>query len=246
MSAAEQHARLRGRVVLMTGASRGVGAALASTLGAAGMRLVLADSAVQRVQDFAAVLAERDIDAIALPLNVDDPAQCEAAVATVARRYGRLDALINNAELHASAAAPCFAADWQRTLTVNLWAPFVLSKHASALMLRQGEGHIVNITSGAAGACEPSASAYQVTEWGLLGVTRALHDELRSQGIHVTAVVARRGAMVRPPKPGPTVDLGTRPDPLHIAHAVRDLLQNAMPRRREVTSAMPTAEPSLN
>jgi NAD(P)-dependent dehydrogenase (short-subunit alcohol dehydrogenase family) len=203
LTSAPDHAPLRGRVALITGGSRGLGAATAQALGAAGMRLVLADIAAQRVQDFAATLAERDVDAIALPLDVSDPAACAAAVDAVVQRFGRLDALINNAAIDITApVAGLTVDDWQRIVAVNLTAPFVLSKLAAAVMARQGidgrgDGHIVNITSTAAKRAWPNASAYHATKWGLLGLSHALHAELRPQGIKVTAIVpALRIAMI--------------------------------------------------
>jgi len=217
---------LRGRVALVTGGARGLGAAIATTLGAAGMRLVLADIAVQRVQDFAAVLAERDIDAIALPLDVSDPAQCAQAVDSIAARFGRLDVLVNNAAIDITAPVGALSVDdWQRIVATNLSAPFMLSKHAAALMAQQGAGHIVNITSTAAKRAWPNASAYHATKWGLLGLSHALHAELRPQGIKVTAVVA--GGMRTPflTERFPDIDTNLLQDPMQVAAVVHFVLQ---------------------
>jgi NAD(P)-dependent dehydrogenase (short-subunit alcohol dehydrogenase family) len=217
---------LRGRVVLITGGSRGLGAAIAATLGAAGMRLVLADIAAQRVQDVAAELAARDVDVHALPLDLGDPEQCTLAVDTVAHRYGRLDVLVNNAAIDVTAPlCDLTLADWQRIVATNLDAPFLLSKHAAALMTRQREGHIVNITSTAAKRAWPNASAYHATKWGLLGLSHALHAELRPQGVKVTAVVA--GGMRTPflTERFPDIDVGLLQDPMNVAQVVHFVLQ---------------------
>ena len=184
-------ATLHGRVVLITGGSRGLGAAIASTLGAAGMRLVLADIAVQRVQDFAAVLAEHDIDAIALPLDVSDPVQCAQAIDRVAQRFGRLDALVINAAVDTTAPlGELSVADWHRIVANNFGAPFMLSNHAVALMAKQQHGHIVNITSRAASSTAPIAGTEHAAECGPPRLSHSLHAELRPQGIKVTALDA--------------------------------------------------------
>ena len=81
---------LQGRVALITGGSRGLGAAIAQVLGESGMHVAIADIELQRAQDCAAVLGERDIEAIALPLDVSDPAQCQRAIGTVVNEFGRM------------------------------------------------------------------------------------------------------------------------------------------------------------
>jgi NAD(P)-dependent dehydrogenase (short-subunit alcohol dehydrogenase family) len=220
-------ATLRGRVVLITGGSRGLGAAVAATLGAAGMRVVLTDIAVQRVLDFAAVLAEQDIDAIALPLDVSDPVQCAQAIDRVAQRFGRLDALVNNAAVDISAPTnELSAADWQRIVASNLNAPYMLSNHAVALMAAQRDGHIVNITSAETDRARHSASAHHATPWGTPRPRHALHGELRAQGIKVTAVEAggHRGPFPTE-RHAPATQTRKRQHLLRLAQVVRFVLQ---------------------
>lgn len=241
-------------MVLITGASRGPGAAIACTLGAAGMRLVLADIAVQRVQDFAAVLAERDIDAIALPLNVSDPVQCIEAIDRVAQRFGRLDALINNTAIDVTTPVDELShAEWQHIVASNLRAPFMLSNHAVALMAQQRRGHIVSISSAPRRGWR-SATAYPPTPGGPLGRSRCLHAELRPQGIQVTAVLAGNpglpghaerfvaaGTSGTPGTPGTTA----LPDPMRVALEVRVVLQQPPgDRLAKRAGPMPEAAPA--
>jgi NAD(P)-dependent dehydrogenase (short-subunit alcohol dehydrogenase family) len=219
-------ASLRGRVVLITGGSGGLGSAIAEVLGECGARIVLADVAAQRAQDRAAVLSERDIDAIALPLDVSDAAQCEQALSTVKQRFGRLDALVNNAAIDVTAPiSELSAEDWQRILLTNLGGPFLMAKHAAALMAGQeGGGHIVNIASTASKRAWPNASAYHATKWGLLGLSHALHAELRPAGVKVCAVVA--GGMRTPflLDRFPDIDPGVLQDPMNVARTVAFVL----------------------
>jgi NAD(P)-dependent dehydrogenase (short-subunit alcohol dehydrogenase family) len=225
-TAASEPVSLRGRVVLVTGGSRGLGAAIASTLGSAGARLVLADIAGERVQEFAGALAQRGVEATALTVDVSDASQCEQAIGGTVERYGRLDALINNAAIDITApVGELSVVDWERIVATNLSAPFMLSKGAAAVMARQGDGHIVNITSTAAKRAWPNASAYHATKWGLLGLSHALHAELRPQGIKVTAVVAGGMRTAFLTERFPDIDTGLLQDPMHVARVVSFVLQ---------------------
>jgi NAD(P)-dependent dehydrogenase (short-subunit alcohol dehydrogenase family) len=219
---------LRGRAVLVTGASRGLGAAIARVLGEAGARVAIGDVAHERAEGHAATLRKEGIDAFALPLDVGDAAQAERAVAQVLERFGRLDALVNNAAIDMTVPIDELGvADWERIVRVNLTGPFLMTKHAAAAM-GDGGGHIVNIASTAAKRAWPNAAAYHATKWGLLGLSHALHAELRPRGIKVTAIVA--GGMRTPflLDRFPDIDPGVLQDPVNVALAVRfALLQPA-------------------
>jgi len=227
-SAADGCASLQGRSVLVTGASRGLGAAIARVLGEVGARIAIGDVAHERAESHAATLRAEGIDAFALPLDVGDAAQAERAVAQVRERFGRLDALVNNAAIDMTVPIDELAvADWERIVRVNLTGPFLMAKHAAAAMAGAG-GHIVNIASTAAKRAWPNAAAYHATKWGLLGLSHALHAELRPRGIKVTAIVA--GGMRTPflLDRFPDIDPGVLQDPVNVALAVRfALLQPA-------------------
>jgi NAD(P)-dependent dehydrogenase (short-subunit alcohol dehydrogenase family) len=220
-------ASLQGQVALITGGSRGLGAAIALVLGESGMRVVLADVELQRAQDCAAMLGECDIQAVALPLDVSDPAQCQRAIDVTVSEFGRIDALINNAAVDVTAPlAELSVEDWLRVLNTNLSGPLLMTKFATAQMAKQGGGgHIVNIASTASKRAWPNASAYHATKWGLLGLSHALHAELRDQGIRVGAIVA--GGMKTPflLDRFPGIDETKLQDPVNVACAVRYMLQ---------------------
>lgn len=219
---------LKGRVVLITGGGQGLGAALSLELGRQGARLVLADMDLQRAQAQAATLAPLDIEVMPLALDVADPAQCRLAIGRVEQQFGRLDALINNAATDVTAPlAELEVEDWLRILHTNLSGPFVLSKYAADCMARQagGGGHIINIASTASKRAWPNASAYHASKWGLLGLSHALHAELREQGIRVCAIVA--GGMRTPflLDRFPDLDPERLQDPAHVARAIRHVLE---------------------
>lgn len=214
---------LRDRVVVITGGSRGLGAATAQLLGMGGAHVVIADLAIERAQDCAAALARQDISALALPLDVGDDRQVQALVSTVRERFGRLDAVVNNAAIDITVPiAELSAADWERVVRTNLTGPFLMARHAQAAM--SAGGHIVNIASTASKRAWPNAAVYHATKWGLLGLSHALHAELRPRGIKVSAVVA--GGMRTPflTDRFPDIDTSTLQDPAHVARAVRFVL----------------------
>ncbi len=237
---------LRGRVVLITGGSRGLGAATAQVLGESGARVVLADIAFERAQNCAAVLAERDIDVMALSLDVADPEQCEQAVKSTQARFGRLDALVNNAAVDVTAPiGELTIADWQRVVATNLSGPFMMAKHAAAVMAAQeGGGHIINIASTASKRAWPNASAYHATKWGLLGLSHALHAELRPRGVKVCAVVA--GGMKTPFLLDRFTDIDPNllQDPLHVARVLRFVLQQPDETTIPEVTVLPVRETS--
>ncbi|QPF74140.1 SDR family oxidoreductase [Roseateles sp. DAIF2] len=236
---------LRGKVVLITGGGRRLGCATAQRLGEAGARLVLADPEPRRARERALALGLHDIEALGVGLDVGDARQCAAAVASVQARYGRLDALINNAALDATAPLPGSAGeDWRRVLTTHLLGPLTLAKQAATLMPVGQGGHIVNIAATAGRRSWPSASAYHATKWGLLGLSHALHQELRGRNIQVCALLA--GALNRPfeaAQQGPA----PRPHPLQVADLVRRLLLQEPRAARDAAPALlvlPDSEPA--
>jgi NAD(P)-dependent dehydrogenase (short-subunit alcohol dehydrogenase family) len=220
---------LQGKTVIVTGGSRGLGAAIAETLGDAGARLVIADISGDRAQQCASTLVERNIEAVALPLDVGDEAQVQKAVAQVRERFGRLDVVVNNAAIDMTVPiSELSGADWERIVRTNLTGPFLMAKHGLAAMGGKGQGgqggHIVNVASTASKRAWPNAAAYHATKWGLLGLSHALHAELRPMGIKVSAIVA--GGMRTPflLDRFPDIDPNVLQDPKNVAEAVRFVL----------------------
>lgn len=216
---------LKGLAVIVTGGSRGLGAAIAETLGAEGARLAIADLAADRAEQCASTLVDRGFEAIPISLDVGDEAQVKAAIAAVRQKFGRLDVVINNAAIDFTVPiTELETSDWERVVRTNLTGPFLMAKHAVAAMQGQGGGHIVNIASTASKRAWPNASAYHATKWGLLGLSHALHAELRPQGIKVSAIVA--GGMRTPflLDRFPDIDPGLLQDPKNVANAVKFVL----------------------
>ncbi|WP_323140794.1 SDR family oxidoreductase [Massilia phyllosphaerae] len=219
-------ADLRGKVAFVTGAASGLGAALAATLAQAGADIVAADLRTEPLQASLAILRGYGVRAEALTLDVGDPPTAHAAIERTVDRLGRLDILVNNAGTDVTLPIDALSEqEWLRVINTNLNGPFLLAKHAAAHMRASATpGDIVNVASTAAKRAWPNASAYHASKWGLLGLSHALHAELRPYDIRVTAVVA--GGMRTPflLDRFPDLDPARLQDPATVALAIRQVL----------------------
>ncbi|RJG06715.1 SDR family NAD(P)-dependent oxidoreductase [Noviherbaspirillum cavernae] len=211
---------LSGKAILVTGGASGLGAALCEVLSDAGARVMVADLD----HDRAVRVADR-LHADAIALDVGDPAAAEMAVEASVRQFGKLDVLINNAGVDVTCSLEDLSiSDWERVIRTNLHGPFLMSRFAARRMRQAGHGHIVNIASTAAKRAWPNAAAYHASKWGLLGLSHALHAELRPFNIKVTAVIA--GGMRTPflLDRFPDIDITTLQEPANVARAVKSVL----------------------
>jgi NAD(P)-dependent dehydrogenase (short-subunit alcohol dehydrogenase family) len=212
----------RQRVAFVTGGGRGLGAAICDVLAEDGWALVVADVNAASARDTAARLRDAGHHAHAGALDVTSHAQVAQVVAEAVAHFGRIDALINNAAVDVTQSIEELQIDdWQRVMQTNLSGPFLLAKQLVPHMREQGGGYIVNIASTASRRAWPNAAAYHASKWGLLGLSHALHAELRPYGIKVSAVIA--GGMRTPflLDRFPDIDPGVLQDPLNVARAVR-------------------------
>jgi NAD(P)-dependent dehydrogenase (short-subunit alcohol dehydrogenase family) len=176
------------KVVLVTGAARGIGLAVAKRFLADGWRVALLDILGNVLEKSVAGLAESDAT-LALTCDVSDPDALATALAKIERRFGRLDALVNNAGV--AVFTPLMEtsdADWDRVLAVNLTGPFLCTKAAVPLMRQHGGGAIVNITSISGLRASTLRSAYGTSKAGLAHLTKQLAVELAELGIRVNGV----------------------------------------------------------
>ncbi|MFH1344251.1 MAG: SDR family oxidoreductase [Pseudomonadota bacterium] len=176
------------KVALVTGAARGIGLAVTKRFLAEGWRVALLD--IEGALLAGAVAGLKNPDAtMALPCDVSDSGAVADAVAKVGARFGRLDALVNNAGI--AVFAPLLEtsdADWKRVLEINLTGPFLCTKAAVPLMREFGGGAVVNITSISAVRASTLRSAYGTSKAGLAHLTKQLAVELASLGIRVNGV----------------------------------------------------------
>jgi len=179
------------KAALITGAARGIGLATAKRFLAEGWRVALLDiDKVTLDRSFYALSEANGADAvIALCCDVADAAAVAAALATVAQKFGRLDALVNNAGI--AIFKPILDVsyeDWSRVLAVNLTGPFLCTQAAAPLMRESGGGAIVNITSISGLRASTLRTAYGTSKAGLAHLTQQQAIELASLGIRVNAV----------------------------------------------------------
>lgn len=174
------------RHALVTGAARGIGAAIARALAADGATLTLLGRDRQRLQELADTLPGRHGVVVA---DVTDPQQVSEAFAQARAERGELQILVNNAGQAGSAPFVRTSIElWQQMLAVNLTGTFLCSQAALPQMLSGGGGRIVNIASTAAQKGYAYVSAYAAAKHGVLGLTRSLAREVARQGITVNAV----------------------------------------------------------
>lgn len=182
---------LAGRVVLVTGSSRGIGAEIAVKAGAEGARVAVhygrsaeaAERTLERVRRAGAA------DAASFAADVADGPQAEALVAHVIDRFGRIDALVNNAGL--TQVGPFLEiepATWEALIRTDLTAAFHTCRAALPSMIERGSGAIVNIASRLGQIGVADTAAYSAAKAGLIGLTRALAREFGPRGIRVNAV----------------------------------------------------------
>src|SRR5215210_2747145 len=180
------------KVALVTGAARGIGLAVAKKFLAEGWRVGLLDIDGELLWNSVAALAANG-DAIGLNCDVSDARAVASAFAEIERRFGRLDALVNNAGI--AVFAPLLETseeDWRRVLEVNLTGPFLCARAAVPLMRNHGSGAIVNITSISAVRASTLRSAYGTSKAGLAHLTKQLAVELALLGIRVNGVAPAR------------------------------------------------------
>jgi NAD(P)-dependent dehydrogenase (short-subunit alcohol dehydrogenase family) len=180
---------LRGKVALITGATRGIGLAVAQALAEQGCQLVLTARDKRNLDKVKRELAHRKLEPLIQPCDVRDPAAVDKLMSAVRKRFGRLGILINNAGIaHSQADVDKFPIQvWQEVIDTNLTGMFLVTR--AALSLMKHGGAIVNNLSISARRVFPGSSAYNASKHGGLGLTNTLREELRPRGIRVIALL---------------------------------------------------------
>lgn len=177
---------LTGMTALLTGASGGIGSAIAKGLAAQGARLAVSGSNVEKLEAFRAELGG---DHVALPCNLSDGAAVDALVPQAVEALGQLDILINNAGVTRDNLAMRMKDDeWTDVIRINLEAAFRLARAAMKPMMRARFGRIISITSVVGVTGNPGQANYAASKAGIIGMSKALAQEVGSRGITVNCI----------------------------------------------------------
>ncbi len=176
---------VKGKVILVTGASEGIGEATARLLAARGAKVAVAARSIDKLNH---LTGELD-DSLAVHADMTQPASITAMVDAVIEHYGRIDVLVNNAGRALRApVADVKIADFQHIIDLNVYGPLLAMQAVIPHMRQQGGGRIVNISSNVSKMAIPTIGAYAATKYALNGLTLTARGELADDGIVVTVM----------------------------------------------------------
>jgi len=181
---------LQEQVAIVTGASRGIGRAVALALAAEGANVVVNYAKSQEAaEQVVAEIRDMGSNGMALQGDVSKPNQVEALFKAVLEKWQRVDVLVNNAGITRDTLLLRMSPeDWQAVIDLNLTGVFLCTRSASKVMLKQRSGRIINITSVAGQMGNPGQANYSAAKAGVIGFTKTVAKELASRGVTVNAV----------------------------------------------------------
>ncbi|NIK70717.1 MULTISPECIES: SDR family oxidoreductase [unclassified Paenibacillus] len=181
--------KFEGKVVVITGAGKGIGAALAVAYAVEGARIAAVDRDGELVKHTVDRIVEAGGHAIGLTVDISRPEEIEAAFAAIDEQYGRIDVMINNAGLGKWKSLYDLSLDeWDYVLNTNLRGTFLCAKEAGRRMRESGGGSIVNLSSTRALMSEPNSEAYAASKGGIVALTHALAVSLGPDHVRVNAI----------------------------------------------------------
>lgn len=218
--------QLEGRVACVTGASRGIGLAIARRLGCMGSKLAICARDPNRLEKAASELSREGFPVFAEPVDVTQANQVTSFVANAERTLGPIEVLVNNAGIgYFAPFQQTTEATWDSLLDTNLKSVFLVSKVVSPGMMERRSGHIINIASLAGKNAFAGGAIYCASKWGLVGMTQCMAEDLRQFGIRVSAVCPGTVATEFSPHAGK--DPGKMLQPEDVAHTVEMLVTQA-------------------
>lgn len=234
---------LIGQVAVVTGAGRGIGAAIARRLAALGAASVLLGRTQSSLDETARAIVEAGGKTEVIPCDVTVLPQIEHAAARVDSTFGRLDVLVNNAGV-GGFSGPLHnlpPEQWDRILNTNLRGVYYAIRCFAPLMIRAHSGHILNISSLAGKNPLPSGAAYAASKWGLNGLTYSVAEELRKHNVRVSVICP--GSVHTEFDSHTGKDPGKMLQPDDVAHAVETLVTQAPQSFMSEILIRPTQKP---
>lgn len=231
-----------GRVALVTGASRGIGLAVARRLAQMGAKIGICSLDTKRIESAAEGLRSEGYTVFAMSTDVACATQVDALVRKTEQALGPIEILVNNAGI--GYFGPTHEAEestWDAVMNTNLKSVFLTSKAVASGMIQRQTGHIINIASLAAKSAFPGGGIYCASKWGLLGLTQCMAEDLRPQGIRVSAICP--GSVATDFSPHVGKDPRKMLQPEDIAHAVQTIVTEAPQSFISEISLRPTQKP---
>lgn len=180
---------LEGKTAVVTGASRGIGRAIAAELASLGSRLVISARRADALEAARQELERSGAEVRAVPADVRDRRQCDRLIHDALDACGQVDILVNNAGVgHFAPLHELGDDDWERVIATNLRSVFYCSRAVIPHMLERRTGHIINISSLAGKNGIPGGGVYCASKFGVMGLTYSMAEELRGYGIRVAVV----------------------------------------------------------
>src|SRR5450755_1927453 len=212
--------KLQGQVAVITGAGRGIGAAIALELAGLGATTVLCGRSLKTLENTAGEISAAGGRGVVRECDVTDLRSVETTSSELENTLGRIDILVNNAGI-GSFAGPLHQMkpqDWDNILNTNLRGVYYCIRSFAPMMIRARNGHIVNISSLAGKNALPNGAAYAASKWGLNGLTYSVAEELRAHNIRVSVICPGSTETELTPHAGKDPKKMLQPD--DIAHAV--------------------------
>jgi 3-oxoacyl-[acyl-carrier protein] reductase len=214
---------LSGKAALITGASRGIGRAIASRVGRMGASVAICARSREALERAAAALREQGIRTLPIVADVTRADEVDKMIEEARARFGEIEILVNNAGVGVFGAFhERSEADWDAVLSTNLKAVFLTSRAVASRMIGLGRGHIINISSLASKSAFPGGAIYCASKWGLMGLSACMAEDLRAHGIRVSVICP--GSVATEFSPHTGRDPRSLLQPEDVAHAVAMLV----------------------
>lgn len=180
---------LSGKTTVITGASKGIGAALARQLSGEGVHTALLARSADHLDQLANSIKTESTRAIAVPTDITKWEQVKSAYERIMSEFGTIDYLINNAGVaHWNPVVDCTEEQWDEMMNLNLKGMFLCTKLFTPVMMKAKSGHVINISSSLGKHAAPGFSGYSASKFAITGFSEAIALELKPQGVKVTTV----------------------------------------------------------
>jgi 3-oxoacyl-[acyl-carrier protein] reductase len=235
--------KLQGQVAVITGAGRGIGAAIALELAGLGATTVLCGRSLKTLENTAGEISAAGGRGVVRECDVTDLRSVETTSSELENTLGRIDILVNNAGI-GSFAGPLHQMkpqDWDNILNTNLRGVYYCIRSFAPMMIRARNGHIVNISSLAGKNALPNGAAYAASKWGLNGLTYSVAEELRAHNIRVSVICPGSVDTDLSPHEGKSAEKMLKP--ADVAHIVAMLVTQSPQSFASEVLLRPTQKP---